>query len=67
MSQPTDTICITCGSTNEDEKTAFCENNHDDWLELRDEPKYFLRAAKNLNMTVEELYYKLETIKIRDY
>lgn len=29
-------LCITCGTTLEDEENGICVNGHDDWLEPRD-------------------------------
>jgi hypothetical protein len=52
-------LCITCGTTEDDPITGYCKNDHDNWLEPKDEIKYFKEASTNLNKTIDEVYNSL--------
>ncbi len=48
-------VCLKCGSTKENPETAFCINDHDDWLEANDEMERFQIASKRFGVSMEEI------------
>jgi hypothetical protein len=55
-------ICLSCGSTKEDEN-GFCINNHDNWLEPKDELERFEEAVKKFGSSLKEIRYAMENKK----
>lgn len=57
-------ICATCGSTEENKETAYCVNDHDNWLEYADfgDPdlkEHCEAAMRNLGLTEQQLKSRL--------
>ena len=48
-------VCLKCGSTQENPETAFCINDHDDWLESNDEMERFEIASKRFGVPIKEI------------
>lgn len=55
-------ICVTCGVRDDhSNEFGFCQNGHDDWLELKDvqeQNEFFLRAAIRFGLTDSQLVRK---------
>jgi hypothetical protein len=52
-------ICGECGTTKDDKEYDFCENGHDNWIEIEDvnNPElsgWLQNMAENLNISIEE-------------
>lgn len=54
-------ICLTCGTTKEDNITAFCINNHDNWLEENDNISLFSEATKKFGRSLLEIKRAIKT------
>ncbi len=52
---PANALCLQCGTTKENSKTAFCINDHDDWLETNDEMERFQIASKRFGVSIDEI------------
>lgn len=52
---PANAICYKCGTAEENAKTGFCKNGHDNWLESNDDLLRLARAAKKFGISVEQL------------
>jgi hypothetical protein len=50
-----DAVCLTCGSTKQDPITAFCINDHDNWLEIDDTIELFSYAVDRFNLPVSDI------------
>lgn len=54
-------VCTMCGTRSQDEKTGFCINGHDSWLEQRDHIDNFKTAAQATGLGLEAFYEAFET------
>lgn len=49
-------ICLECGTTKQNEKTAYCINGHDNWLENNDDIYRFNIAIKKFNVDLNTIH-----------
>ena len=63
-------ICGECGTTKDDKEYDFCENGHDNWIEIEDvnNPElsgWLQNMAGNLNISIEEFQRIVNQGKIK--
>jgi hypothetical protein len=47
-------VCLTCGTNQQNAKTGFCINDHDDWVEESDSV-LILNFSKKFNKSISEV------------
>ena len=50
-----ESICITCGTTKQDDNTGSCINGHDNWLEVMDDVHVFYDATIKLGVSLKTI------------
>lgn len=55
-------MCMQCGTTDENPKTAFCVNDHDDWIESNDSPERFIEASIKFKISIQTIIDRIHGI-----